>query len=105
MILSTTNTIDGKTVKNYLGIVSGTTYASGYNTKEMSFKDMFSQSKLNESAEKAMEEAKENAFQELKTNAQKLKANAIIGISLDIEHIANTTKWMITVVGTAVELE
>jgi len=104
MILTTTPTVDGKLVKNYLGIVSGTTYASTFATKNMSFKDMFKQSKLNEATEKAMEEAKESAFQELKENADNLKANAIVGISLDIEHIANTAYWMITVVGTAVEL-
>jgi len=104
MILTTTPSVDGKQIKNYLGIVSGTTYVNTYATKNMSFKDMFNQSKLTESAKKAMEEAKENAFQELKTNAENLKANAIVGISLDIEHIANTANWMITVVGTAVEL-
>lgn len=102
MIITTTNTIEGKTVKDYLGIVSGTMYTSHHATKDMSFKDMFKQSKYNEAYEKALEESKEGAFQKLKAKADKLKANAIIGITLDIEHVANTTYWMVTAVGTAV---
>jgi len=102
MVLTTTDDIAGATITNYLGVVSSTTYVNTYDTKDLSFKDMFKKSKLNENAKKAMEEAKENAFQELKTNAMNLKANAIVGISLDIEHIANTASWGITIVGTAV---
>ena len=104
MILSTTNTIEGKTVKNYLGIVSGTTYSSTFITKDLSFKDMFKKNKYKEAYENAMEDAKEGAFQKLKANADRLKANAILGITLDMEHIANSTYWMVTVVGTAVEV-
>lgn len=102
MIFTTTSNIEGKTVSKYLGIVSSTTYTINYSTKGMSFKDMFKQEKYTEAYEKGLEEAKETAFQKLKTNAENLKANAVVGISIDIEHMANTTYWMVSVAGTAV---
>jgi uncharacterized protein YbjQ (UPF0145 family) len=104
MILTTTNKIEGKTVTKYLGIVSSTTYSSNHATKDMSFKDMFKQEKYTQAYEKGLEEAKESAFQKLKTNAEGLKANAVIGISMDVEHIANSSYCIVTLAGTAVSV-
>lgn len=105
MILTTTNNISGKSITKYLGIVSATTYASTYKTKEMSFSDMFKQKKYYEAYEKALEEAKENAFQTLKENAKQLNANAIVGISLDIESLSTGMYTVVSIVGTAVTTE
>lgn len=102
MILTTTNNIEGKVISKYLGIVTGITYTPIYGGKGMTFKDMFSTAKYYESHEKGLEEAKEKAFQKLKSNGEKLKANAIVGISVDVESIANSTASMISVTGTAV---
>lgn len=104
MIFTTTSKIEGKTVQKYLGVVSSTTYTQNYSTKGMSFKDMFSAEKYATAYEKGLEEAKEAAFQKLKSNADALGANAVIGISLDIEHMANTYYWMVSVSGTAVSV-
>jgi len=62
MIITTTPSVDGKQIKNYLGIVSGTTYVNTYATKNMSFKDMFNQSKLKESAKKPWRRLKKMPF-------------------------------------------
>jgi len=105
MILTTTNTIEGKTISNYLGIVAGTKYTSTYGTKGMSFKDMFSSKKTYEIYEKSLEAAKEDAFQKLKANAMKMNANAIVGISVDIETVPASMISMVSVVGTAVVIE
>ena len=102
MILTTTNNIEGKVISKYLGIVTGITYTPIYGGKGMTLKDMFSTAKYYESYEKGLEEAKEKALQKLKSNGEKLKANAIVGISVDIEAIANSTASMISVTGTAV---
>lgn len=102
MILTTTNSIEGNTITKYLGVVSATTYASSYSNKGLSFSDMFKQKKYYEAYEKALEEAKESAFQKLKKNAEQLKANAIVGISLDIESISAGAYTVISIVGTAV---
>lgn len=101
MILTTTNNIEGKSIDKYLGIVSGTTYVTYTNTK-MSFKDMFSHKKYYEAYEKALEGAKEEAFQKLKANAKNLKANAIVGINVDVESVSSSMYTMVSVVGTAV---
>ena len=104
MILTTTNSINGKTISNYLGIVSATTYASASTLKGMSFSDMFKQKKYYDAYEKAFEEAKEDAFQKLKVNAEKLNANAIVGIDLDIESVSSGMYTVVSIVGTAVSV-
>ncbi len=47
--------------------------------------------------------AKEEAFQNLKDNATKLKANAIVGIQLDMETEAGSY-FFVSVTGTAVKV-
>jgi uncharacterized protein YbjQ (UPF0145 family) len=105
MILTTTNEIEGKSVTSYLGIVSATTYASSYTSKGMSFSDMFKSKKYYEAYEAALEDAKESAFQKLKENAKNLKADAIVGIHLDVESVSAGAYTMISIVGTAVAIE
>jgi len=104
MIITTTNSIEGKAISNYLGIVTGTTYTSTFGSKGMTFKDMFSSKKTYEVYEKSLEEAKESAFQKLKANAGLMKANAIVGVSVDIETVPSSMISMVSVVGTAVNV-
>ncbi len=103
MTITTTNSIEGKSIVKYLGIVSTTTYVT-YGNTQLSFKDMFKQKKYFEAYERNLEEAKEEAFQKLNAHAKRLNANAIIGINLDIESISAGAYTVISVVGTAVEL-
>lgn len=102
MIITTTNSIEGKTITKYMGIVTGTTYTASLDTKGLSFKDIFSSKATYANYEKSLEDAKENAFQKLKTNAELIKANAIVGVSVDIESIASSMTSLVSVVGTAV---
>ncbi len=104
MILSTTNTIDNKTVKEYLGIVTGETII-GANI----FKDFFASIRdivggRSSSYEKVLREAKETALKEMKESASLLGAEAIIGIDLDYETVgAHGGMLMVTASGTAVK--
>ncbi|WP_394747822.1 YbjQ family protein [Spongiimicrobium salis] len=105
MILSTTPSIEGKTITAYTGIVTGVTYTLNYASKGLSFKDVFNTQKYYENYEKGLGEAKESAFQKLRDNAKKLGANAVVGISVDVEMMSTNGYTMVSVVGTAVKLE
>jgi len=102
MILSTTNNIDGKPVKGYLGIVTGETII-GANI----FKDLFASIRdivggRSGSYEKVLREAKDIALKEMTDNAIRLNADAVVGIDLDYETVGSGSMLMVTVSGTAV---
>ena len=105
MILSTTNTIDGKPVNDYLGIVTGETII-GANI----FKDFFASIRdivggRSGSYERVLREAKDTALKEMQEEAIKLNANAVIGVDLDYETVGkNGGMLMVTASGTAVKL-
>jgi len=106
MILTTTNTIETHKVKEYLGIVTGETII-GANI----FKDFFAGIRdivggRSRSYEKVLREAKNIALKEMKEQAQKLGADAIIGIDLDYETVGSKGGMlMVTASGTAVKLQ
>lgn len=103
MLLITTNTIEGKQITQYYGIVSGETII-GANM----FKDFFAGIRdivggRAGSYESVLKEAKEIALKEMCEQAKNLGANAIIGIDLDYETVgANGSMLMVTAAGTAV---
>lgn len=105
MILSTTNTIEGKPVNDYLGIVTGETII-GANI----FKDFFASIRdiiggRSGSYERVLREAKDTALKEMQEEAIKLNANAVIGVDLDYETVGkNGGMLMVTASGTAVKL-
>ena len=105
MILSTTNTIEGKPVNDYLGIVTSETII-GANI----FKDFFASIRdivggRSGSYERVLREAKDTALKEMQEEAIKLNANAVIGIDLDYETVGkNGGMLMVTASGTAVKL-
>ncbi len=104
MILTTTNTLDNKPIKEYLGIVSGETII-GANI----FKDIFAGIRdivggRSGSYEKVLREAKEIALQEMKDNAMRMGADGIVGIDLDYETVgSHGGMLMVTASGTAVK--
>jgi uncharacterized protein YbjQ (UPF0145 family) len=105
MILSTTNNIDGRPVKDYLGIVTGETII-GANI----FKDFFASIRdvvggRSGSYEKVLREAKDTALKEMTENAVRMNADAIIGIDLDYETVGSKGGMlMVAASGTAIKL-
>lgn len=105
MIVTTTPNIDGQTIKNYKGIVTGETII-GANI----FKDFFAGIRdiiggRSGSYEKVLSEARETALEEMRARAQQLGANAIVGVDLDYEVIGqNGSMLMVSASGTAVEI-
>ena len=101
MLLTTTNTIEGKRIIHYYGIVSGETII-GANV----FRDFFASIRdivggRSGSYEKVLREAKDTALREMQEQAQSMGANAVIGIDLDYETV-NGSMLMVTASGTAV---
>jgi uncharacterized protein YbjQ (UPF0145 family) len=94
MILTTTHSVEGYKIIEYKGIVTGT--SSDIKTK-FSFKTEKNLDISNDVINKAQEEA----FQKLQENAKLQNANAVIGISMDLEN-AQGSYFFVTVIGTAV---
>lgn len=106
MILSTTNSIEGKKIKEYKAIVSGETII-GANI----FKDFLAGIRdivggRSGSYERVLREAKETATREMIERARSFGADAVIGIDFDYETIGKTGGMlMVAVAGTAVVFE
>ncbi|MDO6595833.1 heavy metal-binding domain-containing protein [Oceanihabitans sp. 2_MG-2023] len=98
MILTTTNTIEGHKIHDYLGIITGV----AVNRKQTGMS--FSMKKYFDALESNIESVKEIAFQDLKKNATALNANAVVGITIDVETIATSGILMVSITGTAVKV-
>ena len=103
MILTTTPTIEGQPIKQYLGIITGETIIGANAIKDFmaGLTDFFGG--RSSTYEKVLIEAKDSALAELQQRAAQKGANAIVGIDLDYETVgANGSMLMVTVSGTAV---
>jgi uncharacterized protein YbjQ (UPF0145 family) len=103
MLLTTTTTLEGRKIKQYLGVVSGEAIM-GANL----FKDLFAGISdivggRSAAYERELRKAKDIALAEMQQYAEEMGANAIIGIDLDYETIgANGSMLMVAASGTAV---
>ncbi|MEM6628283.1 MAG: heavy metal-binding domain-containing protein [Bacteroidota bacterium] len=108
MIITTTPTIEGKSIVQYLDLVSGEAIV-GANI----FRDFFAGitdiiGGRSASYEKSLREAKNIAINEMMDLAERIGANAIVGIDLDYETISIGQKGgmlMVSASGTAVVYE
>jgi len=87
MLITTTHTLDGKRISDYLGLVSGEAIL-GANI----FKDFFAGIRdivggRSAAYEKELRRAKQIAIDEMQQEAATLGANAILGVDLDYETI------------------
>ena len=97
MILTTTNSVEDYKILAYRGIVSGT----AVDMQKMTL--TFNMQKYYEGMSNSVSEVKAKAFEELKLEAEKLNANAIVGISVDIE-MSTTSYITVSITGTAVSI-
>ena len=105
MILSTTPTIEGHTIREYKGVVTGETIIGANFVKDFfaGIRDIVGGRSA--SYEKVLREAKDSAMQEMMERANMMGANAIVGIDLYYETIgANGSMLMVAASGTAVVL-
>ncbi|MBQ9439563.1 MAG: YbjQ family protein [Paludibacteraceae bacterium] len=106
MIITTTPTIEGHTIKEYKGLVSGEVIFGMNFLKDFgaSLRDFFG-GRTN-SYEKAMLEGREIAEKEMRTRAQNMGANAIVGVSFGYETLGQSNGMiMISISGTAVVID
>jgi uncharacterized protein YbjQ (UPF0145 family) len=105
MIITTTPTIEGRPVRDYLGIVTGEVIV-GANI----FKDMFANIRdivggRAGAYESTLRDARLLAFAELEEEARRRGADAVIGIDIDYEVVGQGgSMLMVSVSGTAVKL-
>ena len=106
MILTTTPQIEGHTIREYKGIVTGETIIGANFVKDFfaGIRDVIGG--RSGSYEKVLIEAKETSMEEMTERAQSLGANAIVGIDIDYETIGqNGSMLMVATSGTAVVID
>jgi len=105
MIITSTPTVEGKTIADYKGIVTGEAIL-GTNI----FRDLFAGIRdlvggRSGAYEEVLRKARETAITELETNATSMGANAVVGVDIDYENIStggSGSMLMVSVSGTAV---
>lgn len=106
MLVTTTNIIEGKRIVEYYGLVSGETIIGANLIKDLFAGITDIVGGRSGVYEKTLREAKETAVSEMTQEAQRLGANAIIGVDLDYETLGSGgSMLMVTACGTAVRLE
>jgi uncharacterized protein YbjQ (UPF0145 family) len=105
MLTSTTSVIEGRPVREYLGVVTGEVIV-GANI----FKDLFAGIRdivggRSGSYESTLRDARQTALKELQEEARALGADAVIGVDLDYEVLGQGgSMLMVSASGTAVKL-
>lgn len=103
MIMTTTPSIEGKQIKQYLGVVTGEAILGAH-----LFKDLFAGIRdivggRSAAYEQELGRARQIAFQEVEEEAGRLGANAVVGIDLDYEVLGQSGGMlMVSISGTAV---
>ncbi len=105
MLMSTTTIIEGRPVREYLGIVTGEVIV-GANI----FKDLFASVRdivggRSGAYESTLRDARKTALDEAAQEARALGADAVIGVDLDYEVLGQGgSMLMVTASGTAIRL-
>jgi uncharacterized protein YbjQ (UPF0145 family) len=103
MTLTTTPSIEGKRIKRYLGVVTGEAILGAHLVKDIFARVRDIVGGRSGAYEKELGRAREIAFQEVEEAAQKLGANAVVGIDLDYEVLGQSGGMlMVSISGTAV---
>ena len=103
MILSTTPTIEGRTIREYKGVVTGETIIGANFVKDLfaGIRDIVGGRSA--SYEKVLREAKDTSMNEMMDRAREMGANAVVGIDIDYETIGGSNSMlMVATSGTAV---
>lgn len=105
MLVTTTTTLQDKTIREYKGIVTGETIIGANIIRDLfaSVRDIVGG--RSGSYERVLREAKDTALLEMQQQAKRAGANAVIGVDLDYESIqtgSGSNMLMVTASGTAV---
>ncbi|HHN67328.1 MAG TPA: heavy metal-binding domain-containing protein [Thermopetrobacter sp.] len=106
MLISTTNSIEGRRIVDYKGVVAGEAIM-GANI----FRDFFASIRdlvggRSGAYENVLNDARKTALDEMAAKAADMGANAVIGVDIDYETVGQGgSMLMVTAAGTAVVLE
>jgi uncharacterized protein YbjQ (UPF0145 family) len=105
MIVTTTPTIEGQSIQEYLGVVTGEAIIGANILKDIlaTVRDIVGG--RSEAYERALRTAREEALREMAREAEARGADAVVGMDLDYEVLgAQNGMLMVTSCGTAVRL-
>jgi uncharacterized protein YbjQ (UPF0145 family) len=106
MLVTTTNSVEGRRITEYKGLVAGEAIL-GANM----FRDLFASIRdivggRSGAYEKVLNDARQTAIGDMTDQAARLGGNAVIGVDIDYETIgASGSMLMVSATGTAVVLE
>lgn len=105
MILTTTPTVEGRTIVEYRGVVFGEVIEGVNFVRDFAASVRNFVGGRSASYEEELVNARNNAMRELEARAYQVGANAVVGIDIDYEVLgANGNMLMVTASGTAVKL-
>lgn len=105
MILTTTPTIEGRSIVEYKGVVFGEVIAGVDFLRDIAASIRNIVGGRSGSYEEELINAREQAMDEMRQRAQSMGADAVVGIDIDYEVLgSNNGMLMVTASGTAVRL-
>jgi len=106
MLISTTEELQGYEITEYLGLVHGEVVSGANILRDVMATVTDFVGGRSAAYEDELQNSRENALQEIRDRAQRLGADAIVGLQLDFEVIGSRGAMiMVTAVGTAVRLK
>ena len=105
MLLTTTPSIEGQPIREYIAIVTSEPIIGANIVKDLfaGIRDIVGG--RSGTYERVIEEARMNALQELEAKALRMGANAVVGIDLDFETVGSGgSMLMVVATGTAVKV-
>lgn len=106
MLVTTTNSIEGRRITEYKGLVAGEAVTGANVVRDIfaGLRDFFGG--RSGSYEKVFRSSREAAIEDMVANAQGMGANAVVGVDIDYESVgAKGSILMATACGTAVVIE
>lgn len=106
MIITTTNSVEGRTIRTYQGIVFGEVVSGVDFFRDLGagLRNFFGGRSAG--YEDELQRAREEAIAEMSQRAEQMGADAVVGVDVDYEVLgANNGMLMVSVSGTAVKLD
>ncbi|MGX2950444.1 YbjQ family protein [Ursidibacter sp. B-7004-1] len=102
MLITTTPIIDGKEIIEYKGVVFGEVVSGANIVRDFfaSITDLIGG--RSGVYERKINDSRKDALRELESNARKLGANAVVGVSFDYSALGTKSMFVVVATGTAV---
>ena len=105
MLITTTPTIEGRPIQQYIGIVTAEAIIGANIVKDLFARIRDIVGGRSGTYERVIEEARRNALEELEAKAVQAGANAVVGVDLDFETVGQGgSMLMVVATGTAVRI-